>query len=128
MQGGGGGCSHLLDHHVSRVWSDQRRLLHSNLLEMRALFLVLQAFREDFVACHVPAMCNNSTVMACVNTPGGAVSHALCSLTSCLLRWTESLNSHLNARYLPGRCNVLADLLNCRRHVVGQSRLSTLGW
>ena len=124
----GGAVVHLLDHHVSRVWSAQGRLLHSNLLEMRALFLVLQAFREDVVTRHVPAMCDNSTVMACVNTPGGAVSRALCSLTSRLLKWTESLNIHLDARYLPGWSTVLADLLNRRGHVVGQSGLSTLGW
>ena len=34
----------LLDQHVSGVWSDQEKLLHINLLEMKALFLGLQAF------------------------------------------------------------------------------------
>ena len=38
--------AHLLDQHVSGVWSDQEKLLHINLLEMKALFLGLQAFRE----------------------------------------------------------------------------------
>ena len=37
--------AHLLDQHVSGVWSDQEKLLHINLLEMKALFLGLQAFR-----------------------------------------------------------------------------------
>ena len=36
--------AHLLDQHVSGVWSDQEKLLHINLLEMKALFLGLQAF------------------------------------------------------------------------------------
>ena len=39
--------AHLLDQHVSGVWFDQEKLLHINLLEMKALFLGLQAFRED---------------------------------------------------------------------------------
>ena len=64
-------------------------------------------------------MCDNSTVMAYVNKQGGTVSGALCSLTSRLLRWTESFDIHLNARYLPGQANVLADLLSLRGQVIG---------
>ena len=36
-----------------------------------------------------------------------------------LLRWTESFDIHLYARYLPGHANVLADLLSHRGQVVG---------
>ena len=79
----------------------------------------LQAFREDVIGHHVTAMCNDSTVVAYVNKQGGTVSRALCLLASRLLRWTESLNIHLDARYLPGQANVLADLLSCRGQVVG---------
>ena len=111
--------AHLLDQHMSRVWSDQEKLLHINLLEMKALFLGLQAFREDVIGHHVTAMCDNSTVVAYVNKQGGMVSRALCLLTSRLLRWTESFDVHLDARYLPGESNVLADILSRRGQVVG---------
>ena len=111
--------AHLLDQHVSGVCSDQEKLLHINLLEMKALFLGLQAFREDVIGHHVSAMCDNSTVVTYVNKQGGTVSRALCLLTSRLLRWTESFDIHLNARYLPGHANVLADLLSRRGQVVG---------
>ena len=84
---------------MSGVWTDQEKLLHINLLEMKALFLALQSFQEDVFSHHVTAMCDNST------------SH--------LLRWTESLDIHLDARYLPGQANVLADLLSRRKQVVG---------
>ena len=110
--------AHLLDQHVSGVWSDQK-LLHINLLEMKALFLGLQALREDVIGHHMTAMCDNSTVMAYVNKQGGTVSRALCLLTSHLLRWTESFDIHLDARYLPGQANVIADLLSRRGQVVG---------
>ena len=40
-------------------------------------------------------------------------------LASRLLRWTESLNIHLDARYLPRQANVLADLLSRRWQIVG---------
>ena len=114
-----GWVAHLLDQHVSVVWSDQEKLMHINLLEMKALFLGLQAFREDVIGHHVTAMCDNSTVVAYVNKQGSTISRALCLLASRLLRWTESLDIHLDARYLPGQANVLADLLSCRWHVVG---------
>ena len=93
--------AHLLDQNVSGVWSDQEKLLHINLLEMKALFLGLQAFQEDVSGRHVTAMCDNSTVVAYVNKQGGTVSRALCLLTSRLLRWTESFDVHL-------RCEVSA--------------------
>ena len=103
---------------MSGVWSAQEKL-YINLLEMKALFLGLQAFQEDVAGHHVTAMCDNSTVMAYVNKQGGTVSRSLCLLTSRLLRWTESFDVHLDARYLPGESNVLADVLSRRGQVVG---------
>ena len=109
--------AHLLDQNVSGVWSNQEKLLHINLLEMRALFLGLQAFQEDVIGHHVTAMCDNSTVVAYVNKQGGTVSRALCFLTSRLLRWTESFDVHLlidlfatclNAK-LPLYCSLVPD-------------------
>ena len=70
--------AHLLDQNVSGVWSAQEKLLHINLLEMKALFLGLQAFQEDVAGHHVTAMCDNSTVVAYVNKQGGMVSRSLC--------------------------------------------------
>ena len=97
--------AHLLDQYVSGVWSDQDKLLHINFLEMKALFLGLQAFREDVIGHHVTVMCDNSTAVAYINKQGGMVSRALCVLTSRLLRWTESFDVHLDARYLPGQAS-----------------------
>ena len=48
---------------------------------MKALFLGLQAFREDVIGHHVTAMCDNLTVVAYVNKQEGTVSRALCLLT-----------------------------------------------
>ena len=84
---------------------------------MKALFLALQSF-QDVVADHWVTGCA-TMVVAYVNKQGGTVSDSLCSLTGQLLRWTESHNVHLEARYLPGQSNVLADLLSCRNQVLG---------
>ena len=94
-------------------------MLHINLLEVKALFLALQSFHELVAGRRVTAMCDNSTVVAYINKQGGTVSRSLFSLASWLLRWTESLDVHLDARYLPGQSNVLADLLSHRDQVIG---------
>ena len=109
--------AHLLDRVVSGVWSEQEKLLHINLLEMKTMFLVLQSFQELVTGRRVTSMCSNLTVVAYVNKQGRTVSRSLCSLASRLLRWTESFNVHLDARYLPGQSNVLADLLSRRDQV-----------
>ena len=38
--------AHLLDRFLSGVWSEEEQLLHIILLEMKAMFLALQLFRE----------------------------------------------------------------------------------
>ena len=48
--------AHLLDRVVSGVWSEQEKLLHINLLEMKAMFLALQSFQEVVTGCRVTAM------------------------------------------------------------------------
>ena len=129
--------AHLLDQNVSGVWSAQEKLLHINLLEMKALFLALQAFQEDVAGHHVTAMCDNSTVVAYVNKQGGTVSRPLCLLTSRLLRWTESFRrpsrSEVSSRRVqrPGRCTQ-PSRASCRDRVVsppsgGESTSSYVG-
>ena len=108
-----------LDRVVSMVWSEQDKLLHINLFEMKALFLVLQSFQELVAGRCVTAMCDNLTVVAYVNRQGRTISRSLCLLASQLLRWSESLDVHLDARYPPGQSNVLADLLSHRDQVIG---------
>ena len=71
------------------------------------------------VGRRVTVMCDNSMVVAYVNKQGGTVSRSLCSLASQLLRWMESLGVHLDARYLPGQANVLADFLSRQDQVIG---------
>ena len=65
------------------------------------------------------AMCDNLTMVAYVNRQGETVSDSLCSLTKQLLQWTECFDVQLEARYLPGQSNVLADLLSRREQVIG---------
>ena len=111
--------AHLLDQSALGLWSNQETSLHINILEMKALFLALQPFRETITDQRVTAMCDNSMVVAYVSKQGGTVSDSLCELTEQLLRWTEAHNVLLEARYLLGQSNVLADLLSRRNKVLG---------
>ena len=111
--------AHLLDQSASGLWSYQETSLHINILEMKALFLALLAFQDTTTDQRVTAMCDNSSVVAYVSKQGGTVSDSLCELTGQLLRWTEADKVLLEARYLPGQSNVLADLLSRRNQVLG---------
>ena len=108
--------AHLLDQRASGKWSEEEKMLHINLLEMKAVWLGLQSL---IVTGHrVTVMCDNSTVVAYVSKQGGTHSRSMCELTSRLLKWTENIDVHLEARYLPGQNNVLADLLTHRDQAI----------
>ena len=111
--------AHLLDHYVSGLWSEEERQSHINLLELKAVFLALQAFQHRVSGQTVALMCDNATVVAYINKQGGTVSRSLCLLTKELLSWTEANSVTLRARFLPGRANVLADQLSRRGQVIG---------
>ena len=111
--------AHLLDQHVSGLWTEQERQEHINLLELKAVYLALQAFQHRVAHQSVALMCDNSTVVAYVNKQGGTVSLSLCKLTKELLLWAEANGTTLLARYLPGKSNVVADLLSRRGQVIG---------
>ena len=110
--------AHLLDQRASGKWSEEEQMLHINLLEMKAVWLGLQSFQKIVTGHRVTVMCDNSTVVAYVSKQGGTHSRSMCELTSRLLKWTEDVDVHLEARYLPGQNNVLADLLSRRDQAI----------
>ena len=110
--------AHLLDQRASGKWSEEEQMLHINLLEMKAVWLGLQSFQKIVTGHRVTVMCDNSMVVAYVSKQGGTHSRSMCELTSRLLKWTEDIDVHLEARYLPGQNNVLADLLSRRDQAI----------
>ena len=115
--GRGGEPTSSIDQH--RDYGQTRRTsLHINILEMKALFLALQTFKDLVTNQLVTAMCDNSMVVAYVCKQGGTAFDSLCELTGQLLRWAETHNVLLEARYLPWQSNVLTDLLSHRNQVL----------
>ena len=82
------------------------------------VWLGMQSFQKIVTGHRVTVMCDNSTVVAYVSKRGGTHSRSMCELTSRLLKWTEDIDVHLEARYLPGQNNVLADLLSRRDQAI----------
>ena len=110
--------AHLLDQRTSGKWSVEEKMLHINILEMKAVWLGLQSFQKIVTGHRVTVMCDNSTVVAYVSKQGGTHSRSMCKLTSRPLKWTENIDVHLEARYLPRQNNVLADLLSRRDQAI----------
>ena len=109
---------HLLDQRASGKWSEDEKMLHINLLEMKAVWLGLQSFQKIVTGHRVTVMCDNSMVVAYVSKQGGTHFRSMYELTSRVLKWTEKIYVHLEARYLPGQNNVLADLLSRRDQAI----------
>jgi hypothetical protein len=110
--------AHLLHLQASGLWSPQEKRCHINLLELEAVRLGLQSFREFCQGKTVLVMSDNSTVVAHIKNQGGTRSRALCLKTLDLLKWSLENQIDLQSCYNPGQKNVLADQLSRRNQVL----------
>ena len=98
----------------SGTWSPQESCLHINLLEMKAVLLTLKELKPA-LGSHILVSTDNTTVMAYINHQGGLRSWPMFKETEPLLQLAEDNRWSLTAKHVPGKLNVLADLLS-RRH------------
>ncbi len=115
--------AHIQELQAEGLWSPARQALHINNLEMLAVILSLQEFQSAVTGRHVLVMTDNTTVVGQIRNQGGTRSSALYELTKQLFIWADSHQVVLSAQHIPGRLNVLADLLS-RRHQVIQTEWS----
>ncbi|XP_066976797.1 uncharacterized protein [Macrobrachium rosenbergii] len=111
--------AHLEELLTSGVWDHHDKHLHINVLEMKAAFVGLQCFQDHLMGHSMVLMSDNTTVVAYVNKQGGLVSHALHALTVQVHQWAVTHSMELSARYIPGKRNVLADMLSLQDQMVG---------
>jgi hypothetical protein len=105
--------AHLGDLEDQGLWSNSEKLAHINVLELRAVWLGLQAFPEAVRNAAVVAMTDNTTVVGYIkNQGGGTHSRILSNLTGQMLDWTQSNQIVLSAKHVPGRLNTRADKLS----------------
>ena len=104
--------AHLGDLEAQGVWSTRERQSHLSILELRAVFLALQAFKSTVQGKAIVAMTDNTTVVGYITNQGGTHSRVLNDLTRELLDWACQNKVWLSARHVPGRLNTRADCLN----------------
>jgi len=109
LQGWG---AHLTELEVAGLWSPEEASQHINCLELKAVWLGLQHFREFLTDRVVVSMCDNTTVVSHIKNQGGTKSKQLCQQSLEMLHWAHQNHITLLAKYVPGSRNVRADQLS----------------
>ena len=104
---------HLLELTASGVWSEEESVEHINMLEMKAVALVLAALLHQLLGKNVILINDNASVVAYLQHQGSTVSQMLCLMASEITRWIEWNLVQLSARYILGRKNILAGQPSC---------------
>ena len=94
------------------LWSVQEKRLHINILELKAVSLALQRFKDQCQNQTVLVATDNSTVVAYINKQGGSHSAEMCTLLWKIMTWYHHYHITLKAGHIPGCLNVMADLLS----------------
>ena len=90
-------------------WSAQERLLHINVLELKAAFLAIQTFLKLQSNIVAKLKLDNTTAVAYINNKGGTRSPELTMLALDLWTWCVNRNIFIQAEHLPGIENYQAD-------------------
>ena len=104
--------AHLDQNSTKGLWSDREKRLHINVLELKAVSLALQDFKDQCQNQTVLVATDNSTVVAYINKQGGTHSAEMCALLWKIMTWCHHYHITLKARHIPGCLNVMADLLS----------------
>ena len=93
-----------------------------NVLELKAVSLALQRFKDQCQNQTVLVATDNSTVVAYINKQGGTHSAEMCAVLWKIMTWSHHYQMTLKARHIPG-C-LMADILSRSNQV--QSTESSL--
>jgi hypothetical protein len=105
---------HLMDLQVQGQWSQIDKTQHINWLELKAVFLSLQAFQVQTQFRRVLLRTDNTSVVAYINKEGGTRSPGLSLQAEGLILWCIGNGTELSAHHLPGVRNGAADALSRR--------------
>jgi hypothetical protein len=93
-------------------WTEAERIEPINALEMRAVWLALQAFTKQENYSHVHIRTDNVTTVSYINKKGGTKSDRLVTIAKDLWNFCLKEEMIITAEYLPGRNNTVADSLS----------------
>ena len=110
--------AHLENMTVSGNWTNQEKLLHINILELKAVFLALKSFQNKILDKRVLIATDNATVVSYLNKQGGTHSWDMCLLVWRILAYCNPRNILIRARHIQGCLNVIADSLSRKDKIV----------
>ena len=90
-------------------WTSPQLGSHINELELWAAFFGLQSFANHSSSISVSLFMDNMTAVCYLNKGGGTKSKRLSNLASQIIAWCEKRSITLQATFLPGRLNSIAD-------------------
>ena len=100
----------------SGLWSlKERSSAHINLLELRAVFLMLRRVEGLLRGLTILVECDNTTAVAYLNKQGGTRSQTLCQEAIAIHEWLIVHQASVVAVHRPGVDNQLADFLSRTR-------------
>jgi len=108
LQGWG---AHVQSSTYQGVWTSQEKKLHINVLELRAVRLAL-CYHDPPEGSVILTSTDNTTVVAFINRQGGTHSRILMEETQLLYDLVMERDWRIQATYIPGRLNVIADQLS----------------
>ena len=104
---------------ASGVWLEGEVSLSINQRELLAVERGLRALCTCLEGRVVAVFSDNTTAVAYLRKQGGTLSPALSAVAQHILRWAEGLNIILMPQFVPGRNNVVADVLSHPNQVLG---------
>ena len=105
---------------VSGVWTTTEKTLHINVLELEAIQRAMLHWLRKLKGLTVLVASDNSTVVSYINRQGWTLSIQLCMRIKRLLLMCQANQIVLWTRHIPGRLDVLADILPRPAHMSGR--------
>ena len=100
--------AHLEEMTVSGVWLVSETSLHENILELKAVFLVIKAFQIYLQNKRVPVASDNAIVLSYLNKQGWTLFLEVCLIVWCLMSFCNFRAILLRAYHIQGCLNVIA--------------------
>jgi len=106
LSGWGASCSDVT---ARGPWTAGERSRHINELELWAAFYALRSFCCSSSNISVRIFIDNTTAVSYVNRSGGTRSRSLSRVAEAIAFWCERRSIAIEAFYIPGRLNTVAD-------------------
>ena len=103
---------------ASGLWTLQESRFPLNLLEMEAVIRVMKVLLASLRGRHVTSCGDNVTCLSYLHKQGGTKSKRLSLRAEEILKWMFSQGITISTEFIPGKLNVLANLLSRPKQIL----------